>query len=765
MRINTDLFKQRWLPIALGAAITVLFLLHARGYMQLRFIERLEQIAYDFRLNRTLQGGVDKRIVIVDVDEQTLLTEGRWPWPRTKIAHMMDRLFDHYGVAVVGFDMVFAEADENVSVRDIRKLAIQQGETQVVRALDRWRVTLDRDRLFADSLRSRPVVLGYYFDSSGSAKSIKSGQLPEPLFRVDQYTGRRIEAPRAVGYGANLPVLQRDARAAGHFDNPLVDADGLFRRVPLLQQYDDGLYESLSLAVARLYLGAEVGLMFAAGAPDSYPPMEWVMLGERRIPVDHQAAVLVPYRGRQGSFPYVSAADILNDKVPDPAVLKDAIVLVGTTAAGLLDLRATPVQSIYPGVEIHANIIAGILDQSFLHRPAYIIGANFLLVLVTGFLLTVFLPIMKPLWTLVASSVVMLFLVGLNAHVWTNARLVLPFAPAALLVLALFVLNMSYGFFVESRGKWALGKLFGQYVPPELVEEMNKQPEDYTLEGDKREMTVLFSDIRGFTPIAEGLDPKQLSELMNEYLTPMTQVIHGQRGTIDKYMGDAIMAFWGAPLANPDHARDALIAALEMQRAAEQLRDRFIARGWPPVHIGIGLNTGEMVVGNMGSEFRMAYTVLGDAVNLASRLEGLTKVYSARIIVSDTVRHAARGFVFRELDRVRVKGKQEPVTIYEPLGSQDVLTSDLKDELSLHNQTLALYRRGQWDQAELQFLNLRDRSSATRLYEIYIERIQHFRQHPPATDWDGVFQAYQSLEEQKKPAPGKTGAPANDEGV
>jgi adenylate cyclase len=326
-----------------------------------------------------------------------------------------------------------------------------------------------------------------------------------------------------------------------------------------------------------------------------------------------------------------------------------------------------------------------------------------------------------------------------NLSVWQYANLVLPLASLLVMISLIYVINMSYGFFVESRGKRQLAGLFGQYVPPELVDEMSKNPEAFSLEGESREMTVLFSDVRGFTTISEGLDPKQLTKLMNEFLTPMTHIIHHSRGTIDKYMGDAIMAFWGAPLADADHAKHALKAALDMIDALAKLQQDFAAKGWPPINIGVGLNSGLMTVGNMGSEFRMAYTVMGDAVNLGSRLESLTKNYGVHIIVSEFTKELVPDFIYRELDVVRVKGKDKPVTIFEPVCEEEKLDKQTKDSLKLYREALKLYRNQNWDLAEMQLINLQKLEPQRYVYEMYIKRIAYFRQNPPGSDWDGVF--------------------------
>jgi len=308
------------------------------------------------------------------------------------------------------------------------------------------------------------------------------------------------------------------------------------------------------------------------------------------------------------------------------------------------------------------------------------------------------------------------------------------------MILLLFMLNMAYGFFVEARGMRQITGLFGQYVPPELVDEMARNPERFNMAPREQELTVLFSDVRGFTTISESLTPEDLSAYVNEYLTSMSLVIRERhRGTLDKYMGDAIMAFWGAPVADPRHARNAVLAALDMQSEARALNAKFKARGWPAFRIGIGVNSGVMRVGDMGSKIRRAYTVMGDAVNIASRLEGITKQYGADIIIGEGTRRLISGFVLRELDRVRVKGKDEPVAIFEPLGLEGQVDPARLDEIGLWNQALRLYRAQDWDTAELQLLNLRKRAPASDRHELFIERIAHYRAHPPAPGWDGAW--------------------------
>jgi len=718
--------------------VLAIFLLHSSTLLRIPLIDSLENLAYDARLNFTLPNTVDNRIVIADIDEKSLSEVGQWPWERSTLARLMDILFDHYQIKVVGFDMIFAEEDESSGLRILQDLAngalLYNDEFQY--ELEKIQPSLENDSLFSQSLAGRKVVLGQVFNQH---EEVAFNQLPSPIGSLSDKYADKLPIIQPKGYSANLSILQNNATTAGFFDNPTLDEDGIFRRVPIIQEYKGGLYESLALAVARLALDSpELKINIQVAQENTYS-IEVASLGEYAIPVDKDVAILVAYRGRQNSFPYLSIADILNKKIP-AGQLKDKIILIGTSAPGLLDLRSTPVQNAYPGVEVHANIISSILDQRIKHRPAYITGFEFISVLVLGVIMISILAFLSPLWISIFTVGMSLLILASNMLAWNNG-LVLPIASPILLIISLFILQMSYGFFVESRGKRQLAKLFGQYIPPELVDEMSDDPTDVIMEGQSKEMTVLFSDVRGFTTISEGLDSKELSQLMNSFLTPMTHVIHEHRGTIDKYMGDAIMAFWGAPLDDPHHAKNALLAGLDMIKRLAAMQDEFKARGWPEIKVGVGLNTGMMSVGNMGSEFRMAYTVMGDAVNLGSRLEGLTKQYGVEIIVSESTAEALPEFEYLELDYVAVKGKDKPVKIYEPIGLSIELAKDQKSEIRRFNKALKLYRQQQWDMAEQEIFSLSQ--SATTLdrsvYKIYLDRIMYFRANPPDSDWDGVF--------------------------
>ncbi|MDH5766514.1 MAG: CHASE2 domain-containing protein, partial [Gammaproteobacteria bacterium] len=415
------------------------------------------------------------------------------------------------------------------------------------------------------------------------------------------------------------------------------------------------------------------------------------------------------------------------------------IALFGTSAAGLLDLRTTPLEAAYPGVEVHANIIQGILDQTIKHKPDYIMGFEVLLLVLLGITLSYVLPRISPLRNTVTIFGTLIFIITINLYAWNSLQIVLPLAAPLTLILLLYFINMAFGFFVESRGKHQLTRLFGQYVPPELVNEMSRNLTKINLDGEIREMSVLFTDVRNFTTISENMEPKELTQFINSFLTPLTRVIHQYRGTIDKYMGDAIMAFWGAPLSDPDHARHALLTGIDMIKETRKLCEEFKAKGWPEIHIGVGINTGPMNVGNKGSEFRVDYTVLGDAVNLGSRLEALTKVYGVDIITSEYTIYAVPEFEYRQLDQVRVKGKDNPVRIYEPLGLVETIDKKTRKSIKTYHHALELYRAQKWDDAEKTLFELQQQEPEQKIYQIYLDRIAYFRNNPPGDNWDGVF--------------------------
>jgi adenylate cyclase len=736
LRPATRLKRLSRAPRALaGLLIIVVFLLHPLtqwGESAFPLLPKLEGIAYDLRLEWTLPNTGDAQVVIVDIDEPSLQREGRWPWSRDKLARLTTQLFERYGVRAVGFDVLFAERDLSSGVTVLDRLAEHElkSDTRFAAELERLRPQLDFDALFATAMRGRDVVLPIAFPREEETR----GQLPPPLFTEADIAATPIPIEPEHGFVAPLPELAQAAAASGHIE-PAFDADKLVRRVPMVKRYGGGFYPALSLAVVQTVVEAKsVKPHF-----DSEGKLDTLDVGGLALPVDKYGTALIPFRGKSKTFRFVHAADALEGSLAsnDGTALRGAIALVGTSAKALEDLRPTPLGPDFAGVEIHANLIAGMLNGEIKSIPADANAIEALVMVVAGLLALFAVPFRRPLLNALGVVGIAAAVLALNLALWVHWGQVIPVAATLLMLAVLFAWNMLSGFLREGAAIRKLSTMFGEYVPPERVAQMRESGEPFSMEGVSRKLTVLFCDVRNFTALSEKLPPRELSAMLNAYLTTMTQIIHDNRhGTIDKYVGDAIMAFWGAPEANPEHALGAVEAALAMQRRMPSLAEEFTRRGWPAFSIGIGINTGTMSIGDMGSKFRKAYTVLGDAVNLASRLESLTKEYGVGIIAGGSTVAAVRRIAWREIDRVRVAGKVETVTIYEPVGSaQD---KQLVAELERHHRALALYRARNFDEAETAFATLAEEHPMTLLYAYFCARCAAFRQSAPPVDWDGA---------------------------
>ena len=730
-----------------SALLVLLASLHAVGVWRAPLLDRLDEVLYDLRLRLTMPGTLDERVVIIDVDEPSLARHGQWPWRRAEVARLIEELIERQQVAALGLDVVFAELDAGGGLGALERLA--RGELRDNPAFLDWLArtapTLDGDRLLAARLARAPVALGYYFSSDRAGS--RTGALPEPWIRPDRL-------PRGLlhwdGYGGNIAVLNGAARTAGFF-NAVADPDGSVRAVPLVAGFEGALYPSLSLATLRLGLGARQ-LREERLGPEADAPLQALWLGDDvhrwRLPVDDRGTVLVPYRGpggpQGGSFRYISASDVLQGRLA-PAELKGRYALLGFTAPGLMDLRATPVAEVYPGVEIHANLISGMLDGRVAVRPDYAAGYEVGLLVLLGGVLALGLPLLSVGGALGLGAALLAALLALDLSLYVGAGLALPLATPLALILIALTLDMALGYFVEGRAKRALARQFATYVPPELVQQMLQQPERYGMAARSQELTVMFCDLHGFTSLAETMEPQALQTLLGEVLSHLTEVIQTHQGTIDKYIGDCVMAFWGAPVAMPDHARRAVDAAVAIVASLRDLNADHAARGLPAVSVGIGLNTGVMSVGNMGSDLRRAYTVIGDAVNLAARLEALSRVYEVDLVASQATRDAAAaaGHVWQELDRVRVKGRHQAVSIHTvraAAGQDDVA---LQEELAAWRQALSLWRAGHFAEFGSAVEALQARNANYCLYRLYAERLVFLLRFPPGPDWDGttVFDA------------------------
>ena len=745
---------KHWRRIAVTLIPLVLALMHTIGIMPLGVLQRLDDIIYDTRLRATMPQTLDDRIVIIDIDEKSLADVGRWPWARNKMADLVTELFDRQKIALLGFDVVFAESDDSSGLKRLRQLAGNEMKDQVgfAERLNQIEASLDYDTLFAGSLDQRPVVLGYYMTSDRDGRT--SGILPAPVMQKNALLGRPIKFTTWTGFGSNIEPLTKAAPMGGFF-NSITDPDGVVRSIPLIAEYKGQYYESLALAMFRALTGlpkVEPGFPQERFISRNYQGLESILLKQGSkslaIPVDDRVATLVPFRGPGnvggGSFKYISASDVLTRRIA-PGELSGKIILLGTTAPGLLDLRVTPVGETYPGVEVHANVISGLLDGRIYVKPDYAVGYEVLVLLLAGLLLAFALPLLSAPKAVALSVIVVASLIGINFWLYLGAGLVLPLATALLMAMTAFALNMSYGYFVESKSKRQIAHLFGTYVPPELVDEMVKDPDSYNMKATSKELTVLFCDMRGFTKMSETMEPTALQGLLNDVFSRLTNVIRNNRGTIDKYMGDCVMAFWGAPVDSPDHAALAVKAAMEMAGEVRKINEEHRSKGMPEIGVGIGLNTGMMCVGDMGSSIRKSYTVIGDSVNLGSRLEGLSKAYGVDIVVSESTKKLAPDFAWQELDKVRVKGKDLAVSIFWPLAPMERLPKELSDEIKLWATFLKSYRAQDWDQCDLLMLNLERMVSSNAgktakkyLYQLYSERVASMRLLPFDPSWDGA---------------------------
>ena len=714
----------------IGVLIIALFLVHPLtdfGKIAFPLLPRLEGFAYDMRLKATLPGSGDPQVVIIDIDESSLQRLGRWPWSRDKVAELTKMLFERYGVRAIGFDILFAEPDlsSGIAVLDALSAHELKSDAAFRQALGRLRPELDFDARFADAIRGRPVVLAFGFPLEGEER----GALPPPVFTEADLGDDEIPILPERGFVTSLPELVAAAAASGHFD-PVFDADNLVRRVPMVKRYGAGYFPALSLAVVQTVVEAKrVTPQF-----DSEGSLVALDVGGLRVPVDEYGTALIPFRGKSKTFRYVPAADVVEGSAPRD--FGGAIALVGSSAKGLKDLRPTPLDPDFAGVEIHANLIAGMLNGDIRSVPARANAIEAIVMTIAGLLALFALPYRRPLLNMLGVAAIAGLITAFNFALWSRAASVVPLATTLFMLAALFAWNMLAGFLREGAAIRRLSTMFGEYVPPERVAQMRDSGERFTMESESRDLTVMFCDVRDFTAHSENLTPRQLSAMLNAYLTTMTAIIYDSRGTIDKYVGDSIMAFWGAPEPNADHARGAVEAALAMQARMPALAKDFARRGWPEFKIGIGINTGTMSIGDMGSRFRKAYTVLGDAVNLASRLEGLTKEYGVGIIVGENTAQALPHFAWREIDRVRVVGKATPATIFEPLGV--VADPAVTAELALHRQALASYRQRDFAAAEAGFAALAAAHPATAVYAYFRRRCAAFRASPPPAAWEGA---------------------------
>ncbi len=681
-------------------------------------------------------------IRIVDIDERSLKQLGQWPWPRTVLAKLVDEL-NKDGAAVIGFDMVFPEADR-MSPGNVARYWPQTPD------LDKLKSDLaglpSNDHVFAQAISQAPVVLGFIaLNDKAPPPERKAGFAhggDDPALFVPSFTGD----------AASLPALQKAATGQGSV-NWIPEQDQIIRRMPMLITVGGKLYPSFAAECLRVAQGASTYLVKSSGASGeqsfgSHTGVVEVKDGQFVVPTGADGQMWMRFSKHEPDL-YLPAWKVLAGKIP-ASEINGRIILVGTSAAGLLDLRATPLDPAIPGVELHAQAIEQIISGHFLQRPDFATGAEALYILLLGLVIAFLIYRAGALTGAILGLVAIAAVIGVSWYGYAaKGWLIDPIYPSISL-LAIYLTGTLVVFLRTEHERNRVRNAFSHYMAPALVERLAAEPSRLKLGGETRDMTLLFSDVRGFTTISEGLSAEELTQFLNSLFTPLSNIVLDEQGTIDKFMGDAVMAFWNAPLDDPAHANHACRAALRMMAEMKTLNQRWADeaaakdRPFKPVSLGIGLNTGDCCVGNLGSETRFDYSVIGDNVNVASRLEGQSKTYGVGAVVGQSTVDRAPDFAFLELDLLKVKGKTEATRIFALLGDEAQKHDDqfiaLRD---CHARFLEAFRNRAWDEAEALSKEARklDGDGLDHLYALYEERISAFRTSPPPSDWDGSAEA------------------------
>lgn len=749
------MFWRRWsqrskgILIARSAGLILLIALLAVRVSDPVLVSNLRNQGFDLLQRMSPRPNVNAPVVIVDIDENSLETYGQWPWPRTRIAQLVDRL-SRLGAITIGFDIIFAEDDrlsppriakDNPGLPQVALSALHQmpqNEDTMVLAMKRTRVVLGETSA-RQGQWERLVELGKEKVKPRSIPFAQLGEDPEPYL---------LKFPRLV---QNVKSLTDAAAGIGVF-TVVPDEDNIFRKIPLVMKVEGMMRMALSTEVLRIATGGKAFAVKSDAAGVSS-----VVVGGVEVPTDRNASIW-PWFNASDRNRYVSAGDVLSGDA-NQSKIAGKMVLVGTTAVGLEDFRATPVASEMPGVEIHAQVIENILTKQFLVRPNYALGMELTFVAVVGLTIIWIVPFLGAILSGLASVVTLALFAGGSLWAFYSERLLIDGVFPVAATAGLLILMTTANYIREELEKRQIRGAFGQYLSPALVDQLADDPELLVIGGETRELTLLFTDIRGFTGISESYkeNPQGLTRLMNRFLNTLSAPILEEEGTIDKYMGDAIMAFWNAPIPLEDHALRACRAAIKMRDRLEELNKiRFEElkeskdESWHEFRIGIGINTGECVVGNMGSDLRFDYTALGDTVNLASRLEGQSKPYGFPIIMGDNSAKAVESkFAVLEIDLIRVKGKTEPERIHMLVGDEEVReTEEFMALRALNSMMLTAYHSQDWTTAYKSLDELTGITEKMGLEElfggylfIYETRISEFKVNPPGKAWDGVYDA------------------------
>lgn len=719
--------------------------------------EEGERIAYDFRMRASIAKGnviPDSKIAIIDIDQDSIEEIGYWPWTRDKLADFINILANFYEVElIVLLDNFLRQSDQTERVLKEIKDRFYYDEA-MIQAVDQIAPEFNYDQLLSNEIEGRPIMLGYEFSSTGR----QLGDLPVDIqyFTAAGRTIQRSEMrPLTIdwidfkGFTANDELFLSRALGSG-FNNLKIDDDGAVRSYYLLATYAKTPYPSIPLEVLRFVedvgQSEDLRLLGSSGQedePSSWRRAEKVGVRGSYANLARDGSVLLNFPGTGGpsgsTFNYFSARNVNNSSVPKNE-LEGKVVFIGSSSELLNDLWNTPVNTRMPGVELHALALKNIIEDTGLVRPANAWIYEALALFLLAFTFSWLYPKLKLTFSLVITAGTLFLTYYLNYNIlWIEHMEYYRILPFMLLIVALMLINLMMGLIVEYQQKQKVEGVLNQYIPPELAKEVNTSKKGFSMEGEIRQMSVLFSDVRGFTSISERLKPSELTSLMNQMLTALSRQIHVNRGTIDKYIGDAVMAFWNAPLDDPNHAANAVRGAIGMQSAMATLSKELVAKGMPELKMGVGINTGEACVGNMGSEIRLSYTVMGDTVNLASRLEGITKQYGVSIIVGDeTYNQTKDDFIYRPVDSVRVKGKETAVNIYEPICAKRNATPEIYNLQDLTYQYFEYYKTRRFEEMVAIIQSLLQTYPTDGLLRLYLERATHFMSVPPPDDWEGV---------------------------
>ncbi len=729
-------------PFKTGCIVVLaaVLLFHSFGQQKPDLLSSLDNRVTDAMFNIRGKKAPTPSIVIIDLDEKSLRSVGQWPWPRNTVAELI-RNVQNAGAKVIGLDITFPESDRTSPknfIDELQPLLPEPLPQEVVESLKQSEA-LDHDIELGNALADAPSVLGYVFQTRNDGlKNTVDIPFPSSSIRLDPSTYKYTDISLLSAYRAIVNVVDVAQGQSEGFFNVFPDAAGTVRKVPLFMEMDGVPYPSLALEMARIGLGVQdITIHVAQQAANPQKGILGVQIADKFIPTDERGQITVNFRGPAQTFPYLSAVDILEGR--NLAQLQNKYVLLGTSAAGLLDLRATPYSNIFPGVEVHANIIDNILaGDPFTYDIFTEIGLTMALIITGGLFLSALLAYSSPLAGGLGGLLVVEMTIAGNYFLFFQNNELIGLTYPLITIFTVFLTVTLFNYFFEGREKRFISKAFGHYVSPQIVSQLTEHPESLSLSGEQKVLTVLFSDIRGFTTISEKMNSEELGLFMNEYLTAMSDIVMSNKGTVDKFIGDAVMAIWGAPLDDEEHAANCTRTAFLMMKKLEQLRPNWEEQDLPFIDIGIGINTGIMSVGNFGSDQRFDYTVMGDNVNLSSRLEGSNKTYGTNIVISEFTKDAlGKDFYCRFLDCVRVKGKDVPVTIYEPICEGEPHPA-VRHEVETFEEAMAHYRNKEFKQAEEILLGLK-KLEERKLYELYLERIDHFKETPPPEDWDGSF--------------------------